>query len=163
MGRHVSQIRTESHRQRLRVGPVLSPRYFGARVRVRGSSDVRITGSSSQKFRDSFSVNHQEFDDLFTINGSGKRPLTRTLSPDYRGEGTYAIPLIHPRNEESPPLGFFFHHSKCEPTFSAASRLCRAFRVARASSPRINQVIRPFYSLSSGFVSKTRIKAIKQP
>ena len=60
---------------------------------MRGSSNVKITRNSSRNFAMHFLVNHQEFDGLFTFNGSGKRPLTLILSLEYRGEGTYFSPL----------------------------------------------------------------------
>jgi hypothetical protein len=79
--------RTESRRQRLRVGPVPSPRYSGERVRVRGSSNVKITHGSPRKFRDLFSVNHQEFDEMLPLNGSGKKTPHPNPLPGVPGRG----------------------------------------------------------------------------
>ena len=79
--------RTESHRQRLRAGPVPSPRYSGERVRVRGSSHIKITRGSSRKFRDSFSVKHQDFDETFTFKGRGKKTTHPHLLPELPGPG----------------------------------------------------------------------------
>ena len=70
---HAAMTLTESHRKRLRVGPVPSPRYAGERVRVRGSSNVKITRGRPRKFSDLFSVNHRRFDKMLPLNGSGKK------------------------------------------------------------------------------------------
>ena len=102
--------RTESRSQRLRAGPVPSPRYSGERVRVRGSSNVKITCRSSRSFPDSFSENQREFDEMVTLNGSRKRPLTLTLSPEYRGEGTPSSPLSDIVSRHSIKTGLLIWH-----------------------------------------------------
>jgi len=66
--------------------PVPSPRYSGERVRVRGSS-IASFAFDADSFRigmirlGSVSMSSSRFYGL-------RRPLTLTLSPEYRGEGT---------------------------------------------------------------------------
>ena len=60
------------------------------------SRPLRTSRSSAtvcDPFAIHFLLNHQEFDEMLLFNGSGKKTLTLTLSPEYRGEGTHSSPL----------------------------------------------------------------------